>query len=528
MMWTRPTFQHHLLDHTDAEAVEEELDLWNRKWPTSTTISVKFTCKFCLLPFTTKNSFITHMKTLHAELLKCPTWNCPHCEENFAGMSLLTEHLKHSHREAFFGSSKNLVEGRRGKCEKCGIILSRSHLKVHQSQGKCERKSLPDPNDNRHMCPLKECKLKLKTLINLKQHFVLHLKNNPYVCKLDGCGVRFSNQYHLDRHMRIHTGEMHVICPKCGLWYSREQKLALHKCGLGKAKARHYEDGSVRSQFAGLRLKRVTKEDVSKGQSSKVRKRINMNLLIATDPVFLEVCRENPEFKDHLLGPGPVKLKGRNWRCLKCQNVFTVQKSLHKHKERCDGNITNLVQYGCRICGDYFDTNVDLESHLGQVHRLQTLFKCKKCCQSFYSQKGLNRHLSAEHFDIKCSYCREKFENERKLNEHMTRHVPESLRTTCSKCDKKLSCATSFRRHMLQQHHVEIPKIKKQRRKISRNSQLPAMKRAKGLPVNLSPNGCNYPTHNLIKVEPELIIPEETLIPPVNKNEVLMKVEGLV
>lgn len=407
MVFRRYLFQCHLLDHTEAEEVEEELDIWN-KWPKSKM--ARFSCKYCLTLLHTHETFKRHMKSEHGG--KSHRWECSHCRKITNKITLLVEHLKLMHPKAYYGEEtdlKALSKGdRKWKCDDCGNFLGLDESRRHKLLGKCKTDRSVKIAENEFICPLKGCEMRMKSALLLKYHFIRHLKNNPYVCKVEGCGRRFDSHSHLKMHMRFHTGETRVTCPSCGISFARQQGLR-----------RHYmkkvcKGSDVRVTKPWLRLKTVPK------RTEEGNAKICINEIMKSDPVFIDVCRDNPGFKELMLGRQKISSKNYSgqvtpssvkklWRCFKCNLAFSIQKSLLKHQKLCNANgdfnvsneTNNLetneeIMLGCRICGDYFNDKAKLNCHVNE-HPPEKLFRCELCDEVFPNNVGKLRHALESH-----------------------------------------------------------------------------------------------------------------------------------
>lgn len=494
------SFQCHLMDHTDAEDVEEELDIWNN-WPVSKM--ARFSCKYCLVLLKTHKDFIAHMTQHGAGGRKSRTWNCTYCEEKLNSINGLVEHLKQSHSNVYYGDrnekSQRKAIGRKPIlksewCEACQKYLAPEEIKGHKVEGKCSTSRSRQIAENKYACPLKTCGKRMKTVSLLKFHFVLHLKNNPFVCQVEGCGRKFDAQCHLDVHTQFHTGELRVTCPSCKTTLASSKALRRH---LTTKKACPGPQAKAKKPPLNLLLLPILKDSIKRRKLETPKNAINKIML--TDPVFIETCRENPGFRDLMIGfnrDSNLTQEKRVFRCVKCQLVFSIRKSLQKHRESCDGNINSSdeslkdgpagesdhtfnyekirVKLGCQICGDYFDHGDELKQHLSQ-HPPETMFKCNECEEVFSTSTSKYRHMQLTHFSFKCSKCKQKFGTDDTLREHLLKNkhkctIKKRDCVICKICDKSLSCVDSWRRHMLLMHGIKIAAKKAK-------SKVPSLKR---------------------------------------------------
>lgn len=130
-------------------------------------------CKYCMRPFDSKESKLSHEWAHSEELLP---YICPDCPEKFQDFIARNQHLR-SHR----GEKKHV-------CDKC-----------NRSFG---------------------------NLARYDRHMRIHSGEKPYTC--DVCERSFTQAGHLKSHMRLHTGERPFMCEQCGKCFNHNVSLKNH------------------------------------------------------------------------------------------------------------------------------------------------------------------------------------------------------------------------------------------------------------------------------------------------------------
>ncbi|CAL8122961.1 unnamed protein product [Orchesella dallaii] len=221
------------------------------------------------------------------------------------------------------------------------------------------------------------------------------------------------------------------------------------------------------------------------------RRKININSIMLSDPVFIKVCHENPGFRELIMGPsGKGKTKGarkgctnmkkaEGYKCKDCSTSFKRMEALLKHNEFCNRKIkkdaTGIKQenrydaeengddvenVGCDFCGNSFE-NVDLLNHHLEKDHPEELFKCEECGDLFPSKESRRRHFQRHHEDhpFKCTECSAKFKTNERLKLHTKIHEEgkSSCCAECPQCGKELVNSSSMRRHMSLVHGIVQP-----------------------------------------------------------------------
>nr|XP_029717208.1 zinc finger protein 543-like [Aedes albopictus] len=139
--------------------------------------------------------------------------------------------------------------------------------------------------------------------------------------------------------------------------------------------------------------------------------------VIPAEYTGLEANKENTDTEDQFETkvelPGPsqmddhgseatAKKKGKQFTegkpCPDCGKMFKTQARYYHHVK----SHSELMEFGCQICGKNFTRRTGLRRHLEQVHGGKMKFKCVQCGETFTSKNHLRTHHKEVHWeDIK-------------------------------------------------------------------------------------------------------------------------------
>jgi len=159
----------------------------------------------------------------------------------------------------------------------------------------------------------------------------------------------------------------------------------------------------------------------------------------------------------------------RNLPCPHCNKMYSINKSLRQHIatvhgekkfncDECDFSAARQymikqhwnekhsgVVFGCDICGITVSTKVNLKMHIQSVHGEKNI-KCDQCPCTYAFQSQLNAHIKEAHLvdEVACDICGQVLQNPSKLVTHKRLRHPEGPRREwkCSDCDFVVSRAT--------------------------------------------------------------------------------------
>ncbi len=120
----------------------------------------------------------------------------------------------------------------------------------------------------------------------------------------------------------------------------------------------------------------------------------------------------------------------------------------------------------CKLCGDFFDTESSMASHIGQKHpekaaNRTTEHKCEHCELVLKTGNSLRYHIFIKHTPShlqsskhQCDVCGKKFPSKGKLTTHLSQsHRPKSFQ--CTDCDSAFTSDKQLKEHILSKHVVK-------------------------------------------------------------------------
>ena len=92
--------------------------------------------------------------------------------------------------------------------------------------------------------------------------------------------------------------------------------------------------------------------------------------------------------------------------------------------------LTNKELFKCDQCDHYFDTKIELKTHVDKKHEDPDFFQCKICKSCFHSKIQLQKHSNTKHlstdqeeYNFNCKVCGKTFWNSLDLIKHLNLHV---------------------------------------------------------------------------------------------------------
>ena len=168
-------------------------------------------CHQCGKTFTKRKSFEEHKKShLRKEGNDSLYYFCDKCDQKFARMETLKEHVKVVH------------ENIRYSCSLCQMTFNtKVTLNYHNVQF--------HSTDKRYEC--KVCGIRKPTVSHLRRHERIH-SDFQFQCSF--CPKKLSSQYTLTAHERLHTGEKSFKCSICSAGFTSKHGLGEHTRGVHK------------------------------------------------------------------------------------------------------------------------------------------------------------------------------------------------------------------------------------------------------------------------------------------------------
>ncbi|XP_071958555.1 uncharacterized protein [Antedon mediterranea] len=173
-------------------------------------------CQFCDFTDSQKSEVRLHIKSVHfSKFTKDPKTNKLHKATN----SVNKEKVNTTNNNQVplpgkqFGKDSFLCKHCDFKA-KARYLLQRHVMKWH-------------PNNTSYMCHSKDCAQMFQTIELLRQHQLMHKKNQKYVCKI--CGASYHYMNGLRAHDARHHASLAYPCSSCGLKFKSQGMLQRHQ-----------------------------------------------------------------------------------------------------------------------------------------------------------------------------------------------------------------------------------------------------------------------------------------------------------
>ena len=144
-----------------------------------------------------------------------------------------------------------------------------------------------------------------------------------------------------------------------------------------------------------------------------------------------------------LIAQQSIQNPKKNYKCNKCEKVFTNTLNLHKHRETHKGWNT----FKCTEFDKVFNQSSKLSQHQ-QIHIGQKPYKCKECGEGFSQPSSLNYHqrVHTREKSVKCKDCGKAFKQCSCLHKQKVIHAGEKP-YKCEECVKAFSQFTTLIQH---------------------------------------------------------------------------------
>lgn len=230
-----------------------------------------FTCKRCIISFTSSSDLDTHKKGVHQRVWK---YFCRKCNRSYASNRYFKRHLRDQHGgkkpytcevcKKSFNQLRNLQahkktqhQGIPYECDRCGsTFICKKKLQYHLHKHSCKDSSTCYPchlfnysipagrrkpiRQGKRVYHCMACGRKFNYLSNLRRHLKTHRKekqskarkksihriSNSYECYV--CRKCIKQKSKLIEHFRIHSGEKPFACNFCKMKFSQSNILKTH------------------------------------------------------------------------------------------------------------------------------------------------------------------------------------------------------------------------------------------------------------------------------------------------------------
>lgn len=138
-----------------------------------------------------------------------------------------------------------------------------------------------------------------------------------------------------------------------------------------------------------------------------------------------------------------------NFSCPHCDRRFMSIWTMYRHNQ----DIHGCTQVICRECGQYFDTQEQLMTHITNDHPYishdVSRFSCEDCGKWFDQARYLYVHYKEVHRKQRsvCGFCGKGFESREEFHEHKKTH-DLTIPNTCKICAKTCDSPEDLEKHM--------------------------------------------------------------------------------
>ncbi|KAJ8706587.1 hypothetical protein PYW07_012665 [Mythimna separata] len=314
---------------------------------------IPYKCDTCVLGFTRKDTFSSHMIKKHDESIGDQI--CDVCSIRFRYKLALNNHRR-----------KHYVVYR---CRLCKYEIHEFMWAVNH----CRTKHEDDTPDRIHCT---QCGLVFKSPEDLEAH---RQKDHSLFCK---CGIKFKDKSNLRKHInRAHSGLRDFICDICKKTFNTKTRLESHMVT---------HNGHIAKKLAYCQLCRVQYKNIQVYRS---------HLKTSANHSEGHPCSEcNKKFRSK----GYLRqhynfyhLRKSQYKCEVCNKIFISNWRLRNHKQQYHG-LSRPRNHTCNICAKKFFRLATLRNHQ-LTHSDQRSFMCEDCGDTFKQSAALYTHTRLVH-----------------------------------------------------------------------------------------------------------------------------------
>ncbi|ODM89552.1 putative zinc finger protein, partial [Orchesella cincta] len=369
-------------------------------------------CPTCKKILSNRGAFLRHTYQIHR--VNPEGYKCQYCPRKFTAKDYLNEHVVIAHPTLL---------NREGKleCQYCQTKFYRSYiLKRHLNC--CEKNP------------------ELET--NLQSE-----KRDDFIC--DVCGQHFFNPRTLKAHARRHVTSSGVT-------------------SADRVKTRRKITRKIKA--ASGKLGRKRKKTLEPRERKRKRSSTTPFPAKKKEPVVCEICGESFQLRNfltrhlHNVHNVPKPKPEQTYICDICGKIFAERGNLNKHQVVHTGE----RKFVCHLCPETqtFTANSALKGHLVKVHgkkkgeeftvgegNFRKKLKCKfpLCMKDFDSELELQIHVGQDHQGDNsrfiCKLCGKVFKNQQRLTRHNEVHFPTKP-YSCPICQKSFSQPNAVKGHL--------------------------------------------------------------------------------
>ena len=451
--------------------------VWKNKMPVHVKTYHEQNCHLCYKFFETEDELTSHISSEHHREKKKSHLSCAICENWKTGWkTLFHRHITTSHKDllcckdyedtkqlynhifenhanfhcliceaAVFHNYENLKEHMKLKhdmeyqCPTCHLFFeSDSELGSHRSTKHLFAKN-QTPKKDKYNCNI--CQAEYKSYPGLKKHKETVHENKVWFCPT--CGKKFIQENTLNLHVATNCGKdgQQNRCSMCNKQFesrmqwiehvdSSHKDIKLYDCPTCKFKC--LTKGSLREHIRSAHEHAYVCSFCGKNYA-------NQNTL-----------REHVSY----IHGGKKKVR---LNCTMCEVTFAHPMSLKKHIE----SVHEGKKHQCSYCGEIFDTNHLLETHIAFTHDRSKLFECLVCKAGFRTKTTLQNHVNFVHEKTGghiCSACGKSYATKGEVKKHFAM-IHELIKYDCDICNKSFSSKQGLRGHVESAHEGKKPSV---------------------------------------------------------------------
>lgn len=327
---------------------------------------------------------------------------------------------------------RNINETNDFQCKQCNFIAMsvkgiRTHIYKKHVQGyisfSCEVCSFETP---------------FRSAMN--DHYCTCHKDVQFTCDL--CNLSFKSFRAFDRHHRDHA--FTEKCEICNEEVIGKYKIYSHYYNNHKGYVFRCEQCSYTSTSCKLFVTHLSKASHLNQKRSPCDLDSSSNSIFNEDVMSSETPDLNKSVKDE---------NSRITRTSSSSLSSLEKRELEMNNAKVDDN------YKCNICDCFFETHLDLELHMKELHG----YRCSKCNHVACSVEALNSHDESHkvHPNVdteqQCPFCCRRFPPYVDVAKHIAVHHAGDKPYKCDFCKLRFTSSTSLKFHLDSEHAVLYP-----------------------------------------------------------------------
>ncbi|XP_071757750.2 uncharacterized protein LOC139913594 [Centroberyx gerrardi] len=434
-------------------------------------------------------------------VLPKPSISCPTTELGTTETPLLATEQKIGDAESENGQ-KDLDDGQEAKGNsteaKQGVENESDDSEVsvtdeEEEEDDEEEEGLDNESSNSGDYRCSFCELQLPSNLKLQEHMNLHTGARPYRCA--ECGKRFCQIDNYRAHLRTHAQARldPLLCRICLTVFKSQEGLRDHLSTTHFEK-KFYECDLCKRVFTDLKVcewhvewhKRTLGNFVceSCGRIFSLQKSLTRHRNKKCHRSYnCTDCTKSFTRKNALLKHSFSHLGLLPYTCIRCRSHFRLAKLYRQHK--CEPQ-----RIHCVACLRVFLSQADFQKHKkdtgcwGHQGPKGDEIRCLECGQSFATAEELKKHAGAHQKVLTCAECGKGFRSALLLMSHMGGHAGQTP-CLCQRCGLGFPHQQSYDSHLNNCGHTPHPSSALKKRTATKNSP-PPVKRMPQPSTNLS------------------------------------------